>query len=131
MYKHKWASLRCNTSGAPFSPNGDKGGQSGYMSFIYLSIHPQHIPIHIPLDWEIQTTNSGTETQLLCRPPMQITLSCLHFQFLMSPPKPISVQLSQTQAYKGRVVAQCVHSSMFVECSPNFYPVEQVPQNHT
>ena len=27
--------------------------------------------------------------------------------------------------------ARCVHGSMFLECSPSFYPVEQPPQNDT
>ena len=26
---------------------------------------------------------------------------------------------------------RCAHSSMFLECSPSFYPIEQPPQNHT
>ena len=31
---------------------------------------------------------------------------------------------------KGGVVAQCAHASIFLECSPNFYPGEWPPQNH-
>ena len=27
--------------------------------------------------------------------------------------------------------ARCTRSSMFLECSPSFYPVQQLPQNHT
>ena len=31
----------------------------------------------------------------------------------------------------GGVVARCAHGSLFLEDSPSFYPVEQLPQNHT
>ena len=39
--------------------------------------------------------------------------------------------MAVTDGVIGVVVTRCTHGSIFLECSPNFYPVEWPPQNHT
>ena len=42
-----------------------------------------------------------------------------------------STHEARAATHNGCVVARCTYSSIFLECSPNFYPVEWPPQNHT
>ena len=98
---------------------------------------------HLHMRWAYQQTTCKQNiqpTQRVCRTPAPFAVcqrverdwhglicATAHTQRCVTPVH----TLPQKRLVWGGVVARCAHGSMFLECSPSFYPVEQPPQNHT